>query len=176
MTYKQIKPKKSKELVTMKIINASEPSLGSSMTEEETRIFLSNQKLFARIGSIDKNGDPNVHPVWYYFDNDKIYFETGRDSRKAQNIKKKNTIYFCIDDDTAPYKGVRGKGVATVLQNINKSLPIVEKLLVKYIGNLEDKMAKFLFNSVKSGESIVFEITPQFFATWDHSKGSMQQN
>jgi len=38
----------------MKIINASEPSLGSSMTEEETRNFLSNKKLFARIGSIDK--------------------------------------------------------------------------------------------------------------------------
>jgi len=176
MTYKQIKTEKSKELSTMKIINASEPSLGSSMTEEETRNFLSNKKLFARIGSIDKNGDPNVHPVWYHFDNDKIYFETGRDSRKAQNIQKKSTIYFCIDDDRAPYKGVRGKGVATILQDINKSLPIVEKLLMKYIGNLEDKMAKFLFNSVKSGESIVIEITPQFYATWDHSKGSMQQN
>jgi len=110
-------------------------------------------------------------------DNDKIYFETGKDSRKVQNIQKKSTIYFCIDDDRAPYKGVvRGKGIATILQNINKSLPIVEKLLMKYIGNLEDKMAKFLINSVKSGESVVVEIVPQFFATWDHSKGSMQQN
>jgi len=169
-----MKPENQIEPATMKIINASEPSLGSSMTEEETRNFLSNKKLFARIGSIDKKGDPNVHPVWYYFDNDRIYFETGRDSRKAQNIQKKNMIYFCIDDDTAPYKGVRGKGVATILQDINKSLPIVEKLLIKYIGNLDNKMAKFLFNSVKSGESIVIEITPQFFATWDHSKGSMQ--
>jgi len=176
MTYKQIKPEKSKELATVKIINASEPSLGSSMTEEETRNFLSNEKLFARIGSIDKNGDPNVHPVWYYFDNDKIYFETGRDSRKAQNIQKKSTIYFCIDDSTAPYKGVRGKGIATILQDENKSIQIAEKLLMKYIGNLEDKMAKFLINSVKSGESKVIEIDPQFFATWDHSKGTLQQN
>ena len=159
----------------MKIINASEPSLGSSMTEEETRNFLSNKKkLFARIGSIDKKGDPNVHPVWYYFDNDKIYFETGKDARKVQNIKKKNTIYFCIDDDKAPYKGVRGKGTAVIIQDVDKSLPIVEKLLIKYIGSLDNKMAKFLFNSVKSGESIVLEITPHFFATWDHSKGTMQ--
>ncbi len=51
--------------------------------------------LFARIGSIDKKGDPNVHPVWYYFENDKIYFETGKDARKAQNIKKRSKIYFC---------------------------------------------------------------------------------
>ncbi len=160
----------------MKIINASEPSLGSSMTEEETRNFLSNKKLFARIGSIDKKGDPNVHPVWYYFYNDKIYFETGKDARKAQNIKKRSKIYFCIDDDKTPYKGVRGKGVATILQDVNTSLPIVEKLLIKYTGSLDNKMAKFLFNSVKSGESVVIEITPLFFATWDHSKGTMQQN
>ncbi|WP_316504831.1 pyridoxamine 5'-phosphate oxidase family protein [Nitrosopumilus sp.] len=158
----------------MKIINASEPRLGSSMTEDETRNFLSNKKLFARIGSIDKKGDPNVHPVWYYFDNDKIYFETCKDARKAQNIKNKNTIYFCIDDDTAPYKGVRGKGTAAIIQDVDKSLPMVEKLLLKYIGSLDNKMAKFLFNSVKNGESIVIEITPRFFATWDHSKGTMQ--
>jgi hypothetical protein len=38
----------------MKILNASEPGLGSSMTEEETRDFLSNTKLFARLGTIDE--------------------------------------------------------------------------------------------------------------------------
>jgi hypothetical protein len=38
----------------MKILDASEPGLGSSMTEEETRDFLSNTRLFARLGTIDK--------------------------------------------------------------------------------------------------------------------------
>jgi nitroimidazol reductase NimA-like FMN-containing flavoprotein (pyridoxamine 5'-phosphate oxidase superfamily) len=65
----------------MKILNASEPSLGSSMTEEETRDFLSNTTLFARLGTIDEKTDPNVHPVWYYFDNGKIYFQTGKTLR-----------------------------------------------------------------------------------------------
>jgi nitroimidazol reductase NimA-like FMN-containing flavoprotein (pyridoxamine 5'-phosphate oxidase superfamily) len=107
----------------MKIINASEPSLGSSMTEEETRNFLSKGKLFARIGSIDKKGDPNVHPVWYWFENDKLYFETGKDARKAQNIMNRSKIYFCVDDDTAPYKGVRGKDTATIIPDAKKKPP-----------------------------------------------------
>ena len=82
----------------MKILNASEPRLGSSMTEGEVRDFLSNTKLFARLETIDKKGDPNVHPVWYYFDNERIYFETGKNSKKVRNIKNRNNIYFCIDE------------------------------------------------------------------------------
>jgi hypothetical protein len=37
----------------MKILNASEPGLGSSMTEEETRDFLSNTRLLIQFLSID---------------------------------------------------------------------------------------------------------------------------
>ena len=94
----------------MKILNASEPNLGSSMTESEVRDFLSNTKLFARLGTIDEKEDPNVHPVWYYFDNERIYFETGKDSKKVRNIRRRNNIYFCIDDSNPPYKGVPGIG------------------------------------------------------------------
>ncbi len=154
----------------MKIINVSEPSLGSSMTEEEIRNFLSTGKLFARLGTIDKNGDPNVHPVWYWFENDKIYFETSKSSRKAQSIKNKNTVYFCIDDTNEPYKGVRGKGTASFIEDIEKNLLVLEKILLKYTGSLDNDIAKFLFNSVKSSESIIIEINPHFFGTWDHGK------
>ena len=156
----------------MKIVNVSEPSLGSSMTEEETRNFLSTGKLFARLGTIDKNGDPNVHPVWYHFANDKIYLETSKNSRKAQSIRNKNSVYFCIDDTNEPYKGVRGKGTASLIEDVEKNLLVLEKILLKYTRSLENDIAKFLFNSVKSGESIIIEINPRFFGTWDHGKNN----
>src|SRR5918994_2757640 len=104
----------------MKILNASEPGLGESMTEEEVIDFLSNSKLFARLGTIDEKEDPNVHPVWYYFDNDRIYFETGKNSKKVRNIRKRNNIYFCIDETNPPYKEVKGKGKALIFKNITK--------------------------------------------------------
>ena len=154
----------------MKIINVSEPSLGSSMNEDETRNFLSHGKLFARLGTIDKKDEPNVHPIWYYFENDKIYFETDKNSKKAQSIKNKNIVYFCIDDTTEPYKGVRGKGTTSFIDDPQKNLPIVEKLLLKYTGNLDNEIAKYLINTTKTGESVVVEITPRFFGTWDHGK------
>ena|SRR5688500_17176950 len=159
--------------ILMKILNASEPGLGSSMTEDEVRNFLSNSKLFARLGTIDEKEDPNVHPVWYYFDNDKIYFETGKNSKKVRNIKRKNNIYFCIDETNLPYKGVRGKGTAIISNDIHRNISIAEKILIKYTGSLDNKMAKFLMDSIVRGESIIIEIIPHFYATWDHSKGKI---
>lgn len=156
----------------MKILNASEPGFGSSMTEGEVREFLFNSKLFARLGTIDEKGDPNVHPIWYYFNNDKIYFETGKDSKKVRNVRRRNNIYFCIDDTNPPYKGVRGKGTAIISEDISSNISIAEKILVKYTGNLDNNMAKFLMGSIKKGESIIIEIIPHFYATWDHGKSN----
>lgn len=157
----------------MKILNASEPGLGSSMTEDEVRDFLSNSKLFARLGTIDEKGDPNVHPVWYYFDNGRIYFETGKNSKKVRNIRNRNNIYFCIDETNLPYKGVRGKGTAIISEDISRNVSIAEKIMIKYTGSLDNNMAQFLMNFIKSGESIIIEIIPHFYATWDHSKGTI---
>ena len=157
------------ELV-IKILNASEPGLGSSMTEDEVRDFLFNSKLFARLGTIDEKGDPNVHPVWYYFDNGRVYFETGKDSKKVRNIRRRNNIYFCIDDTNPPYKGVRGKGTAFISEDISLNVPIAEKIMIKYTGSLDNNMAKFLMNSIKRGESVIIEISLHFYATWDYGK------
>jgi len=36
---------------------------------------------------------------------------------------------------------------------------------------LENEVAKFLMDGVKNGFSVLLEITPKYFATWDHSTG-----
>jgi hemolysin-activating ACP:hemolysin acyltransferase len=61
----------------LKIIDASEAGFGGPMTEDEVRNFLRISKKNAHISTIDGKGEPNIHPTWFYFDNDsdKIYIE-----------------------------------------------------------------------------------------------------
>ena len=133
--------------------------------------FLSKSTLNLLLGTIDNKGEPNVHPVWYLYDNGKLFVETSKTSLKVRNIKNKNTVYFCIDDETKPYKGVRGKATVSISDNIEKNTPIAEKIMIKYTGNLDNDVAKFLMDGVKNGLSVLLEITPKYFATWDHSTG-----
>ena len=163
-------------MYALKIINASEPEFGGPMTEDEVRNFLSNSKKNAHIATLDEGGEPNIHPTWYYFDNEseKIHIESGKASRKTQNLVRNNIIYYCIDDDNLPYKGVRGKGTVRISEDTNFNLPIAEKIVIKYLGSVEHPVSQLLLNSLKNGDAVLIEITPRFFATWDDSKASKE--
>ena len=156
----------------MKILDASEPEFSGAVTEDEVRHFLVNSKKLIHISTLDEKGEPNIHPTWYYFDNnnDKIYIESGKESRKTQNLRRNNIIYYCIDDDNIPYKGVRGKGIVRISNDVNHNLSIIEKLVVKYLGSIEHHMSQVIISSVRKGDAVILEIAPKFYATWDHGK------
>lgn len=154
----------------MKIVHAS-PGFGSALNERQTIDFLSTSKLNLQLGTVDNNSDPNIHTVWFLYNDEKLYVETSKTSKKVQNIKNNNKVYFCVDDENIPYKGVRGKATVVILDNIGKILPIAEKIMLKYTGSLDNEIAKFLLDGVKNGFSVILEITPKFYSTWDHSSG-----
>jgi general stress protein 26 len=156
----------------MKILNGS-PGFGSPLNEEEIKTFLTNNKLNVHLGTVDEKGHPNIHPAWYYFEpsNNRIYVETSKHSKKTFNVKRKNEyVYFCIDDPQPPYKGVRGKATVNVYEDIEHNIPIAEKIMVRYLGNLEHPIAQALLNAVKKGDSVILEILPKYYSTWDYSK------
>jgi len=140
------------------------------MSKSEIDGFLQGGKMILELGTVDKNGDPMIHPVWYYYMNDKLYIETSKNSQKASNIRRKNTVYFCVDDEHAPYKGVKGRGIAKLIEDVKETTPIAEKIMIKYTGSLDNDVAKMLMNAVKSGLSIILEVTPKYYASWDYSK------
>lgn len=153
----------------MRIFNAS-PGFGSPLTENEIINLLTNSKLNIHIGTLDNKGDPNIHPTWYYFDNrNRFYIETSKQSKKIENLRTNNKIYYCVDDPNPPYKGVRGKGTIKIHEDIAHNIPIAEKIMIKYLGNLEHPMSKALMTSVKSGDSVILEVSPSYYSTWDYS-------
>jgi general stress protein 26 len=157
----------------MKIIHAS-PGFGKALTEQEIIDFLANSKLNIHLGTIDNNGYPNVHPTWYYFDstNNKLYVETHKSSKKMDNLREDKNIYFCIDDPRPPVKGVKGRGVCRIHDDVIHNIPIAEKIYTKYLGSMENPIAQRLISFVKSGDGVILEITPVFFSTWDYGESS----
>jgi hypothetical protein len=87
------------------------------------------------------------------------------------NLRRTNIIYYCVDDDNIPYKGVRGKGIVRISEDVNYNLPIVEKIVVKYLGSIERPMSQAIMSGIRNRDDVILEITPKLYATWDHGKG-----
>lgn len=155
----------------MRILDGS-AGFSAPLTEQEAKEFLSKSKLNIHIATLDENGQPNIHPTWYYFDSskDKIYIETSKDSKKAFNLRKNNIVYFCVDAPNMPYKGVRGKGTVRIHEDMEHNMPITEKIILRYLGSTEHPIAKTLISYVRKGDAIILEIIPSYFSTWDDSK------
>jgi general stress protein 26 len=142
------------------------------VTETEVINFLQS-KLNIQIATIDEEGYPIIHPIWFLYDNDsgKIYMTTSKMTRKAQSIQRNlDKIYFSIDDENIPYKGVKGRGIARISEDMQKNLSIVEKINLKYLGTVEHPIAKRIIENTRSGNQAVIEITPKFFSAWDFGK------
>lgn len=153
----------------MKIINAASEIPG--MTKEEVEKFLEN-KLNLQLATIDEQGDPNIQPVWFYFDKneEKLWINTSKSAKKTQNIRKRSTIYFSIDDESPPVRGVKGKGIATIIEDLKIIVPLGDRISLKYLGTLDHPIAKMITEDAKKGDVVVIEITPKFFTTWDYGK------
>lgn len=158
----------------MKIINATPEIPG--MTREEAERFLES-KLNLQIATIDEKGEPNIHPVWFYYDKDrrKLLITTSKLARKTQNLRRKPTIYFSIDnenyDENLPPKGVKGKGTVTIVEeDPNRIVPQADRISMKYLGTLDHPVAKMITDGVMKGEVVLVEISPKFFSTWDYGK------
>ena len=141
------------------------------MDESEVKGFLAS-KMNIQIATIDKNGDPTIQPVWYYYDPaaGKIYVTTDRRTQKVQNARRKDTAYFSVDEDAHPYRCVKGKAKIKVSEDVGRNLPAVEKIAEKYLGTIEHEFAKRMLAEVKSGESVVLEMTPAYYSVWTFGK------
>jgi nitroimidazol reductase NimA-like FMN-containing flavoprotein (pyridoxamine 5'-phosphate oxidase superfamily) len=153
----------------MKIITATTETPG--MTKKEIERFLGT-KLMLQMSTIDEKGEPNIQPVWFYYDinTEKLLVTTSKISKKTKNLRNKPILYFSIDDENFPYKGVKGKGSVTIIEEPDRTVVEGEKISLKYLGTLEHPIAKMITEHSKKGDNVVIEINPKFFSTWDYGK------
>lgn len=151
-----------------KMINAMPDVPG--LSEEEVEEFLHGGNRPAHVATVGDKSSPSIYPVWYYYEDGRLYFFTGKDTKKAREIERTRKVYFCIDSEEPPYRGVKGMSRASAVDDPAKSRSIGEKIVVKYMGSLKARGANSIIEGIKSGSEFVLELVPTYYTTWDYGK------
>jgi nitroimidazol reductase NimA-like FMN-containing flavoprotein (pyridoxamine 5'-phosphate oxidase superfamily) len=153
----------------MKIISATTETPG--MSKEEVDVFLEG-KFMLQLSTLDEKGEPNIHPVWFYHDKtrDKLLIITSKIGKKTRNLMRNSILYFSVDDENFPYKGVKGKGTVAIIEDPKRAVSFAEMISMKYLGTLDHPIPKIISESAKKGNHVIVEISPKFFSTWDFAR------
>jgi hypothetical protein len=91
-------------------------------------------------------------------------------AKKTRNLSRNPILYFSIDDENFPYKGVKGKGSVNIVEDPNRTVPEGDKISMRYLDTLDHPIARMITEHSKKGENVLIEINPKFFSTWDYGK------
>ena len=74
---------------------------------------LLQKKAFAHLGTLMKDGSPQVTPVWFDYDGTNILINSAKGRLKDKNMRKRPQVALSIADPENPYRymQIRGKVV-----------------------------------------------------------------
>lgn len=138
----------------------------TKMTNREIRKFLMKGTFTGKLATVGKDGNSHVVPIWFVLEarplNGKIgdiYFTTGTDSYKAQNIRYNNSVSLCVDDQEPPFSFVFLRGKAKIFQyKQNEAIRWATRIAARYMG----KRNSVLYGKTNGGEgTILVRIRPK---------------
>jgi PPOX class probable F420-dependent enzyme len=150
------------------------------MSKSETRKFLIRGTFTAKLTTINKDGSPNVVPIWFVLDERKnrivrkigdIIFAIYENSLEAANIRRDNRVSICVDDQAPQYSFVTIHGTAKIVrQKYNDLLKWNTRIAERYMGKINAKT----YGKRNSTEGVVLVrvkptniIAEKDIATWE---------
>jgi PPOX class probable F420-dependent enzyme len=104
--------------------------------DAKAKAFLEG-KHFAKLATLMKDGRPQLTPIWYMYEGDKLIVNTTKDRVKYRNMKRDPRVSLLIDDGY-PHISVFGRARIANERDANKD---IETLAIRYTGEEAGKKA-----------------------------------
>jgi PPOX class probable F420-dependent enzyme len=98
--------------------------------DETVRTFL-NERRFASLATINRDGSPHLSTMWYLLDGDTIVMNTRRGRVKDRNMVADPRVSICIEDG---YRYVTISGRVELNSDQSVAQPDIYALAVRYEG------------------------------------------
>src|SRR6202162_6663512 len=119
---------------------------------------LLEKQAFGNLGTLMKDGSPQVTPVWVDYDGKYVRINSARGRVKDRNLRRDPRVALSIQDPENPYRYLEIRG---------KVVEITEKGADEHINGLAKKyLGKDVYAGRKRGETrVLYKIEPQKFSS-----------
>jgi nitroimidazol reductase NimA-like FMN-containing flavoprotein (pyridoxamine 5'-phosphate oxidase superfamily) len=130
---------------------------------DQIQRFLGEVRIPIRIACNGASGHPVLASLWFVPQGGMLWCATQRSARVVSHLTRDPRCAFEVSIETAPYRGVRGTGVATL--HAGRGEEILRVLIERYLGSTDSQFASSLL--ARAQQEIAIGIEPRTFVSWD---------
>ena len=131
------------------------------MDRTEIDEFLAERRN-AILGTINARNEPIQVPVYFNWQNDKVYISVTSERGFFPNLRRNPRVSVCVDDDGPPPRTVLVRGEVEVIEG-DAIWPPTEGILDKYMP--ADRKDAFL-ERMRKEPRVILAITPTMITSW----------
>jgi nitroimidazol reductase NimA-like FMN-containing flavoprotein (pyridoxamine 5'-phosphate oxidase superfamily) len=103
--------------------------------------------------------------LWFLWEDDALWCATGADAAVVRYLRADDEVAFEVSTNDPPYRGVRGRGYATIEPDEDKTT--LRRLLERYLGGTDSGLARRLLDPAR--DEVRVRIDPVRLYSWDYS-------
>jgi len=135
-------------------------------SHEQVASFLAKTRIPLRLSCNGASGHPLLASLWYLPQDGRLWCATQRSARIAELLERDPRCAFEVAPDAPPYRGVRGRGLATLEPGRGEA--VLEALIARYLEDPHSEFAAWLRSRADRETAIAIE--PQRMTSWDFSE------
>ena len=125
--------------------------------------YLQEVTIPLRLSCVADSGWPAVLSLWYLYEDGALYCATPETARVVAYLTAEPRCAFEVAADQPPYCGVRGRSVAII--EPERGLEILERLLFRYLGGIDNPLATRLLS--RSEPEVAIRLEPRSYHSWN---------
>jgi PPOX class probable F420-dependent enzyme len=152
-------------------INEILKDIGSVTMGQKELDHVLAQPLLARIATAGADGQPHVVPVWFQWDGEHMYIETGLGFRKARNLEENPQCAISVDDTQGGLRfwGIFMQGEAELItEPENWVRDMVRHIYGKYLGEegIQAPTPQLMINN----DHVIIKFRPRKITVWNDTR------
>jgi len=132
--------------------------------------YLAECRIPVRLACANEKGWPVVLSLWYLFEDGALYCATQEAAKVVGYLRREPRCAFEVAADEPPYCGVRGRALATI--EPARGPEILERLLRRYLGGIDNPLAERLLGKKES--EVAIRLEPQSRYVWNFGERMME--
>ena len=144
----------------------------NAMTAEELDRFMGGRRV-GRLGTVRRDGDAHVTPMWYLWEGGKVYIILGTTRLHTRNLERVPRATFCVDEDPRLERGYAAGAQGAVCRGPVELTadPEVKRMVYEKIAKVYGLADDPNYIAARDGEErVVAVLTPENWLTWDFTK------